>query len=122
MEFQILMDAIRNNFKAAYPRVFALILLFVTGCRKDITLDLPKYQQKVVIEAAIETGSPAVVFLSYSVPYFGDFDYSTPEKAYIKGAKVTVSDGVFTDSLLEADPSSGYVYVGTQLRGVVGKT
>ena len=102
-----------------------IALLFIVlffSCRKDVVLVLPEYKQKVVIEASIETGSPAIVFLSYSVPYFSDFDYSAPEKAFIKGATVEVSDGIKSETLLQLDPTNGYLYIGTQLKGEKGKT
>src|SRR5882724_3172769 len=87
-----------------------LFLILLVSCRKDVTLKLPEYKQKVVIEASIETGSTASVFLSYSVPYFGNFDYTAPEKAFIKGAFVTVTDGTTIDTLKELDPNKGYLY------------
>jgi len=102
--------------------VYIIILTVLFSCRKDVKLQLPEYDQKVVIEASIETDGTAMVFLSYSVPYFGDFDYSTPEKAFIKGAFVTVSDGFTTDTLKELDPSYGYIYAGFKLRGQLGRT
>jgi len=114
MEFPVL----RSGF------IYLVIALTViaAGCRKDVELDLPEYKQKVVIEASIEEGGLALVFLSYSVPYFGEFDYSAPEKAFIKGAKITVTDGKNMETLREFDPNYGYVYGGTTLRGEVGKT
>src|SRR5436190_19041059 len=75
------------------PLLFLVLLFSFIGCRKDITPKLPEYHQKVVIEGAIETGEAAVVLLSYSVPYFGEFDYAHPEMALVKGATVVVSDG-----------------------------
>jgi hypothetical protein len=95
-----------------------LFVMLSTSCRKDVVLELPEYTQKVVIEGSIETGSAALVFLSYSVPYFGEFDYTQPEKAFIKGATVVVSDGVTNDTLRELDPNLGYIYIG---RNVVGR-
>jgi hypothetical protein len=106
---------------ASWKNIGILFVLFCS-CRKDVKLKLPEYQQKVVVEGSIEIGSSAVVFLSYSVPYFGDFDYTTPEKAFIKGALVTVSDGISTDTLKEIDPDQGYLYVGLKLRGIEGRT
>ena len=94
-----------------------LLLLLSTRCRKDVVLDLPDYTQKVVVEGSIETGGFATVFLSYSVPYFGEFDYRQPEKAFIKGAVVVVSDGATSETLREMDPKTGYVYMGSKLIG-----
>jgi hypothetical protein len=96
-------------------------LLFLLACRKDIELKLPDYKQKIVVEASIETGMPASVYLSYSVPYFGEFDYSTPLKAFIKGAQVIVSDGFSSDTLKEVEPLIGYLYEGSKLLGQEGR-
>jgi hypothetical protein len=104
------------------PWMFFLIAFTAFSCRKDVTLVLPEYQQKVVVEGSIETGSGAIVFLSYSVPYFGDFDYTAPEKAFIKGGEILVTDGTVTEKLKALDPNTGYLYLGTQLIGAKGKT
>lgn len=101
-----------------YFYIFAFLILI--SCRKDVKLELPDYKQKVVIEGSIETGSGAIVFLSYSVPYFGDFDFADPQKTFIKGALVTVTDGIIVDTLRELDPTNGYIYVGTKLFGKQG--
>jgi hypothetical protein len=100
--------------------IFSLLLLL--GCRKDIEPELPDYEQKVVVEASIETGGPGIVLLSYSIPYFGTFDFKEPQKAFIKGALVTISDGITTDTLKEFDPNIGYIYFGSKLLGQEGKT
>jgi hypothetical protein len=96
-------------------------LLFMLACRKDVELKLPDYKQKIVVEASIETGLPATVYLSYSVPYFGEFNYATPQKAFIKGALVIVSDGFSSDTLKEKQPLIGYFYEGSKLLGQEGR-
>ena len=104
-------------------RNFALIFIILfSSCRKDIKPKLPEYQQKVVVEASIETNGPGIVLLSWSVPYFGTFDFKEPQKAFIKGAFVTITDGITTDTLTELDPSLGYIYLGFKLKGQQGKT
>lgn len=113
----------KNSWKSRVKLAVALsIFAVLISCRKDVTVELPDYQQKIVVEGSIETGSPAFVFLSYSVPYFGEFDYTTPEKAFIKGATVLVTDGNTIDTLRQLDPNLGYLYVGTKLIGQEGKT
>lgn len=104
--------------KSYFYIAFTFLIL---SCRKDVNLNLPDYTQKVVIEGSIETGSPAVVLLSYSVPYFGEFDFSAPQTALIKGAFVTVTDGTTTDTLKVVDPAFGYAYQGSKLLGQQGK-
>jgi hypothetical protein len=103
---------------------YIIIILtgFLFACRKDVTVKLPEYKQKLVVEGAIETGKNPYVLLSTSVPYFGEFDFSTPEKAFVKGAFVTISDGTTVDTLTELDPTQGYFYLGTKFVGQEGKT
>jgi hypothetical protein len=112
MEFQILM---RSHF-------LIIIVALLASCRKDIKVKLPEYKEKLVVEASIETGMPAQVFLSYSIPFFGDFDFTQPQNAFVKGALVTVFDGIKTDTLKEVDPATGYFYIGKNVLGQVGKT
>ena len=51
--------------------------LLLSACQREIELDLPDYQSKLVIEGVIETGSPAVVMLSKSIPYFSEINLET---------------------------------------------
>jgi hypothetical protein len=98
------------------------VLIMISSCRKEINIKLPEYKQKLVVEASIETGQTAQVLLSTSAPYFGNVDLSDPTQFFVKGAFVTVSDGVLTDTLTELVPGTGYVYVGTKVFGQVGKS
>lgn len=97
-------------------------MLVVSGCRKDVTPVMPEYSEKLVVEGFIETGSPATVYLSRSVPYFGSFDYTRPEQAFIRGGEVTITDGNTTETLKEIYPQLGYLYLGATLIGQPGKT
>jgi len=49
--------------------------LLTLGCQREIDLDLPEYQPKLAIEGTIETGSPAYVMLTRSIPYFSEINY-----------------------------------------------
>lgn len=104
-----------------FTLVFILLVVF-SACRKEIKVKLPEYEQKLVVEASIETDGYATVLLSYSVPFFENYDFTNPIQAFVKGAKVVVSDGVVYDTLVELDPGAGYIYVGTKLKGQTGKT
>jgi hypothetical protein len=111
-----------ESVKHPFTLLSLCFLLSLSSCRKDITPKLPEYKEKLVVEASIETGQPAKVFLSYSVPYFGNFDFTAPQNAFVKGAFITISDGITTDTLKELDPSLGYIYFGTKVIGAVGRT
>ena len=101
--------------------LFAVVLYF-TSCQKDIDVKLPAYKEKLVVEASIETGKTAQVLLSMTAPYFGNVDLSDPSRFFVKGAFITVTDGVVVDTLKELDPNTGYLYLGTKLFGQVGKS
>ena len=49
----------------------------LAGCQREIDLNLPEYEPKLVIEGTIETGGPAMVMISKSIPYFKEvtFDF-----------------------------------------------
>ena len=53
------------------------VSLLLCGCQQEIDLNLPDYQSKLVIEGTIETGSPAIVMLSKSIPYFSEINIET---------------------------------------------
>ena len=82
-------------------RIFLLIIIglasvLLTSCQKEIEVDIPDYDRKIVIEGRIENGSPAMVIVSRSVPYFDHIDLQTlMNDVFITDAVVTVScDGV----------------------------
>lgn len=73
-----------------------LVSIFLSSCQKEIEVDIPDYDRKIVIEGRIENGSPAMVIVSRSVPYFDHIDFQTLKNdVFITDAVVTVScDGV----------------------------
>lgn len=76
--------------------IMGLVSIFLSSCQKEIEVDIPDYDRKIVIEGRIENGSPAMVIVSRSVPYFDHIDLQTlMNDVFIKDAVVTVScDGV----------------------------
>lgn len=61
-----------------YSLLYGLICcLLLFGCQREIDLNLPDYQSKLVIEGTIENGSPAMVMLSKSIPYFSEVNLGT---------------------------------------------
>lgn len=77
-----------------------LSLLFFS-CEKEISVDLPAVEQKIVIEGTIEQGQPPIVLLTYSQGYFEPTDLSSLESFFVRNAKVTLSNGTLTDTLVE---------------------
>lgn len=78
--------------------IFPFIFL-LTSCVKDITIDLPPYEPKIVVEGKIEPGIPPFVLLSSSLDLFAPTDISDLEGNFITDAQVFVNNGVDTIQL-----------------------
>jgi len=77
------------------------VFLFGMGCEKDITLDLPITENKVVVEGHIEPGVPPYVILTKNLPYFTKTDVNALENLFIHGAVITVNNGTEDFPLIE---------------------
>ncbi len=95
-------------------------LPFILSCEKEITIDLPSAENKIVVEGYIENGEHPYVMLSKTAPYFAPLDSSSLQQYGVKGALVTVSDGVTADTLKEIIP--GFFYQAFNMKGEAGKT
>jgi hypothetical protein len=78
------------------------ILMFSVGCEKEITVDLPPYEAKIVVEGTIEPGIPPVIFLTRSAGFFDPTDINAYQNSFIHGAFVTMTkSGGAKDTLVE---------------------
>lgn len=69
------------------------ILPLLVACEKEITVDLPETEDRVVVEGTIETGQPPIITLMWSQGYFDPTDLSSIAATFISEAVVTVFDG-----------------------------
>ncbi len=113
---------IKKLNKATSYIVIVVSLLFFASCEKDITVDLPKGETQIVVEGYVEIDAPPYVFLSKSAGYFDPIDSSSLANLVVKGAAVTITDGITTDSLVEIFAGQGYLYVAKTMIGVEGRT
>jgi len=74
----------------------AILCLLLGACTKEVQVDIPGYQEKLVIDGRIETGRPPIVLLSKSKEVYAETDLETFLNGYISGATVTVSNGTTT--------------------------
>jgi hypothetical protein len=101
--------------------VIVSFLILIWGCEKDISVDLPRADEKIVVEAFIEPDSFAVVFITKNASYFDPVDTIVVANSIIKGnqALVIVDDGNNIDTLIPAIfprwPYHGYK--GTKIKG-----
>jgi hypothetical protein len=87
-----------NYFKKT---VFFFFVFFLISCERDVTIDLPDTDGRMIIEAKIEEGMPPIVILSKSIGYFKATDQSTYESLFIRGASVNISSDNGTITLTE---------------------
>lgn len=100
------------------------IVLFLS-CSEEIDYKIPVVESQVVVEGWIENGDYPYVLLTKSSPYFSKVDSQSIRDLVVTRAKVTISDGVTTEVLTlkqNKDFFPPYVYRGTRIRGVAGKT
>jgi hypothetical protein len=105
-----------------------LVSLLLAGCEKNITVDLPRPDPKIVIEGYIEEGMTPYVIVSRNVPYFEPIDTGLIDRIMVSGARVIVSNGILTDTLYDLSSLTsdsinlkGY-YFGSKFVGEVGRT
>lgn len=107
--------------------LWIVLVLLTSACEKEIEVDLPDYENKIVIEGSIENGSPAMVIVSRSEPYFATIDLETlMNDVFIKDAEVWVSSSNGQSEQLAfsfcADSPVYLAYVGRNVIGTPGET
>jgi hypothetical protein len=104
---------------------FALILFGTSGCNDDLSNNLPEPDDKIVIDGWIETGQHASVLLTKNSPYFSSIDSASIRSLVLTRAKVTLSDGVKSETLILRRNDNyfpPYVFEGNEIVGDTGKT
>ena len=111
-----------NNHKRFLLIIISLLPLAFFGCQQEIEVELPDYETKIVIEGSIETGEPAMVILSKSIPYFAEInlDYLM-NHVFIQDAEVYIntSDGQSERLMFQycADSPIFFAYRGNNILG-----
>lgn len=101
-------------------------IISLISCEKDITVNLPRPIEKIVIEGTIETNDYPVVFLTKNAAYFDIVDTAIVAASIIRNsaATVIVSNGIITDTLnsvlLDRWPYFGYQ--GSKFKGEINGT
>lgn len=72
-----------------------------TACQREIEVELPDVEAKLVVEGKIEQGLPPIIILTKSLGYFDETNASTFDNLFVHNAVVTVSNGTSTVTLQE---------------------
>lgn len=90
-------------------QIFSLSILFISiififsNCdlEKDIDLELPTYESKIVVECYLEPGQPFVAVISESVDFFSEPGLPTISGATVnithQGQTYELNEGIYTD-------------------------
>jgi len=117
----------KNNF-LVYNSLWAVgigfLFLLLSACEKNITIDIPESERKLVVEGYIYEDTNAYVFLTRSSPFFAELDSSTIREFIIRGATITISDGFTTDTMLEFELPQYFLhfYYSPNIKGVTGRS
>lgn len=71
-------------------------LFILSSCTKEIVIDIPGYEEQIVIDGQIETDNPPFVLISKSKNIYAPTDLDAFLSGFVSGAIVTVSDGTTT--------------------------
>ncbi|HEY1021389.1 MAG TPA: DUF4249 domain-containing protein [Flavisolibacter sp.] len=84
-----------------------LFSFFLTGCEKDIEIELNSEEPKLVVEATIENGQPPMVVLTRSLDYYAAISPQQLANSFVRGADVFISNGTQTHKLKEYSTTVG---------------
>ncbi len=97
-----------------------LLLPFLSGCQKEVQIDLPDVEQELVVEGILEQDQPPLIILTKTQGYFDPVDPTTVEGLFVHGAVVTLNNGTadypLTEICTDAIPDS----LLEQVAGAVG--
>ena len=115
MEFFIL----KYRYSIAWSGLLFIIILF--ACQKDIKMDIPGYENKLVVDGRIETGLPPLILLTTNRDVFAENSLDSLFGSYISDAVITISDGINYDTLqtiCSSDIPAGYEQLGAFVFGI----
>lgn len=73
--------------------LFFLLLACTTSCTKEVQIDIPGYEEQLVVDGRIETSGFPIVLLSKSQNVYAPTDIEAYISSFISDAQVSVSNG-----------------------------
>jgi hypothetical protein len=105
--------------------VFLIVAGTAQYCERELSIELPEPESRIVVEGWIEHGGYPNVILTRSAPYFSSIDSGSLRDYVVTKAKVTVVTGDQYE-VLTLKPNDAYfppyIYFGTELKGEVQGT
>lgn len=91
-----------------------MTLLFLQACNleREVSIELPDYQNQPVVECYLEAGKPYRLLLSQSFAYFDQFDFDNPAAALLNDAIVIIrykDEEIVLDNQIFLDLETGKI-------------
>lgn len=129
------------------PLVALLLMLLLSACEEDVTIDLPAGEELLVVEGHIEQNAPPIVLLTRTIPVFSEVSAKSLSDSFVRGATVSVTTdgktytlkevalgalnedvkeivalqfGIRPELIASAGGFEFYIYTSDELRGEVG--
>jgi hypothetical protein len=84
---------IYQKFQLKKALLFFLLLACTTSCTKEVQIDIPGYEEQLVVDGRIETSGFPIVLLSKSQNVYAPTDIEAYISSFISDAQVSVSNG-----------------------------
>jgi hypothetical protein len=81
--------------------IAAYLVALLCSCEKEITVDLPVAEKKIVVEGSIFPGESPLVILTWTQGYFEPADASTLQEIFVHDAEVTITENGRVHTLIE---------------------
>jgi hypothetical protein len=104
--------------------LYIAFVLVILGCTKEVNLEQPSYESKIVVDGFIESGRAASVFLTLSSPYLTHYDSASIRNTFLNYAKITLTSSLGEEEVLtlyrEDRFFPPFVYKSVSIRGKTG--
>lgn len=90
----------QNHFHLPFVLLLVSLALF-SACTKEVEIDIPGFEEQIVIDGRIEPGLPPIVLISKSKDIYAPTDLNAFMSGFVSGATVTVYNGTTTVNLTE---------------------
>jgi hypothetical protein len=81
--------------------LFVFVLGSICSCEKEITVDLPAVEKKIVVEGSILPGETPLVILTWTQGYFEPTDPTSLQNIFVHDAQVTITENGNVHTLYE---------------------
>lgn len=79
---------------------FLILTTVFFSCTKEVEIEIPGYQEQIVIDGQIETNQPPIVLISKTKDIYSPTDLNSFLNNFVTDATVTISDGVNSEELM----------------------